>query len=83
LLAHDRATLLGLKVFDITASFTMEEWVSRVSIIHSLSVHQRESILIASDGSEIPVESTSSIIELEGKPAVLAFVRDIAHQKTP
>lgn len=81
LLAHDRATLLGLKVFDITASFTMEEWVSRVSIIHSLSVHQRESTLIASDGSEIPVESTSSIIELEGKPAVLAFVRDMRTRK--
>ena len=81
LLAHDRATLLGLKVFDITASFTIEEWVNRVSIIHSLSVHQRESTLIASDGSEIPVESTSSIIELEGKPAVLAFVRDMRTRK--
>ena len=81
LLAHDRATLLGLKVFDITASFTIWEWVNRVSIIHSLSVHQRESTLIASDGREIPVESTSSIIELEGKPAVLAFVRDMRTRK--
>jgi len=73
--------LLRLSVLDITSSLNEQEWMSRVRFIHSLEAHRRESVIRAADGNEIPVESTSSMIEVEDRPVILSFVRDMRARK--
>ncbi len=81
LLDFSEAELLDRKIFDISAALDSTEWNERVRIVTSIQAHQREGTLLAKDGREIPVESTSSTIELDGKRLLLSFMRDTRSRK--
>jgi len=58
--------------------------------LHKSGLHQKineekrvifESVHVTKQGTEFPVEVNSTVIELEGKPVVLAVVRDISDRK--
>ena len=81
LLGYGHEELLTLRVFDINPSLDRTEWFERVRIVSRIRSHQRESILISKNGDEIPVESTSSSIDLEGRRLLLSFIRDMSARK--
>ena len=81
LLDFSETELLDKKIFDISAALDSNEWNERVRIVTSIQAHQREGTLLAKDGREIPVESTSSTIELDGKRLLLSFMRDTRSRK--
>ena len=81
LLGYSLEELLALRVFDISSSLDRTEWFERVRIVSKIRSHQRESILITKNGNEIPVESTSSSIDLEGRRLLLSFIRDMSTRK--
>ncbi len=81
LLGYTQEELLTLGVFDISPSLDRTEWFERVRIVSKIRAHQRESILISKNGDEIPVESTSSSIDLEGRRLLLSFIRDMSGRK--
>ena len=81
LLGYSLEELLALRVFDISSSLDRTEWFERVRIVSKIRSHQRESILITKNGKEIPVESTSSSIDLEGRRLLLSFIRDMSTRK--
>jgi PAS domain S-box-containing protein len=80
-LGYTRAELLGLRTRDIddpkfAAGF--EERV-RSQLAHGHLVCEGRHV--AKDGHVIPVEVNTSLIEVNGKPAVLAVIRDITERK--
>ena len=81
LLGYGHEELLTLRVFDISPSLDRTEWFERVRIVSKIRSHQRESILVSKNGDEIPVESTSSSIDLEGRRLLLSFIRDMSARK--
>ncbi|MDG1112349.1 MAG: ATP-binding protein [Pseudomonadales bacterium] len=81
LLDFSESELLSKRIFDISPSLDVIEWNERVRIITANQSHQREGTLLARDGDQIPVESTSSTINLDGRPLVLSFMRDMRSRK--
>ena len=80
---YTREEFLALKAPDITKKTD--------AIAHSAREHRQklleagrlifETTHIAKSGEELPVEINSAIIELSGRPMILAIVRDITHRR--
>jgi PAS domain S-box-containing protein len=81
LLDFSESELLNKRIFDISPSLDVIEWNERVRIIKANQSHQREGTLLAKDGDQIPVESTSSTIQLDGRRLLLSFMRDMRSRK--
>ena len=81
LLDFSESELLNKRIFDISPSLDVIEWNERVRIITANQSHQREGTLLARDGDQIPVESTSSTINLDGRSLLLSFMRDMRSRK--
>ncbi len=81
LLDFSEPELLSKRIFDISPSLDVVEWNERIRIIKAIQSHQREAILLAKNGDQIPVESTSSTINFDGKPLLLSFMRDMRGRK--
>ena len=59
--------------------FTMEMYRERIS--GAVTPEYYETAIITSEGREIPVEVSVSVIEYEGQPADMAIIRDITERK--
>ena len=81
LLDFSESELLNKHIFDISPSLDAIEWNERVRIVTANRSHQREGTLLAKSGDQIPVESTSSTISLNGRALLLSFMRDMRSRK--
>jgi PAS domain S-box-containing protein/putative nucleotidyltransferase with HDIG domain len=81
LLGYDREELLRLKVSDLV---TPEDAARRPKLLEQL--HSEGHLLFETehlrrDGSRIPIECSSRLLDLQGQPAVLSIARDITERK--
>ena len=81
LLAMTNSELLGRTAFDIIDGLTEKEWRLRVEFVGQLPTHLREAMLVKATGDKVPVENNTTLIEVDGKPSLLVFARDIASRK--
>ena len=81
LLAMTDAELVGKAAFDIIDGLTEKEWSLRVEFVGQLPTHLREAMLVKATGDRVPVENNTTLIEVDGKPSLLVFARDIASRK--
>ena len=81
LLAMTNAELTGKAAFDIIDGLTEKEWRLRVEFVGQLPTHLREAMLVKATGDRVPVENNTTLIEVDGKPSLLVFARDIASRK--
>jgi PAS domain S-box-containing protein len=80
-LGYTKKELLQLKVFDINAAEEHPEILKRIkkqvagaSILFE-TIHKRK------NGTEFPVEVSSTLFETDGRKLILAFARDITERK--
>ena len=81
LLAMTNAELVGKGAFDIIDGLTEKEWRLRLEFVGQLPSHLREAMLVKATGDRVPVENNTTLIEVDGKPSLLVFARDIASRK--
>ncbi|MEI6823581.1 MAG: PAS domain S-box protein [Bacteroidota bacterium] len=80
-LGYSRDELLNMKINDVNTGVTSEVWIKLVQILKdklsiiTLSVHRRK------DGSEFPVEISSSYVNIDGKEYINGFAKDITERK--
>lgn len=81
LLGLPEEALVGEPIFEIVAAedrdLVRERHEARTSDMAGEPPDRYEIALVASDGSEIPVEITVSLIEYQDRPATVAIIRDI------
>jgi len=80
-LGYSRDELLGMRPGDI---HTEETSAAVPAIMRRLQAEGRavwEGVLLAKDGRRIPVEISNHRFDLDGRPAILATVRDITERK--
>ena len=80
-LGYSKEELLSLGIKGIDSHLSMEE-VQNL-LIHSAAGETQvfETMHTAKDGTQIPVEISSSLINYQGKPAILAIARNITKRK--
>jgi PAS domain S-box-containing protein len=80
-LGYTREELLGLTLRDIDKDFSPEIWRAAKSEATRGKALMFESRHCRKDGSVIPVEIKTSIMEFDGRRYACAFVRDITERK--
>jgi len=78
---YARQEVMGLNLFQVTAPRTRELIRSRLEKMRQTGGMSFESETLGKDGVTTLVEVNSRVINLDGRPAVLSIVRDIASQK--
>ena len=81
LLAMTNAELVGKGAFDIIDGLTEKEWRLRLEFVGQLPSHLREAMLVKATGDRVPVENNTTLIEVDGRPSLLVFSRDISSRK--
>lgn len=83
LLCASAAQLLGRTVSDVLPSLTRGTENARLALLEADSwvKHPMEEVIVRGDGSKRIVETTVSLIELNGETAVLSIMRDITSLK--
>ena len=81
---HNKEDLIGKIGFEIVSSTYRERIMSIISRLQKREeIGRRYQIpLLRKDGSTILVETHLNIIEYEGKPALLSFIRDISEKES-
>src|SRR5260370_22134337 len=79
---YSREELLGLTTRDIDAPDFSGHFADRLKEQMSLGRLTCEGRHITKDGHVIPVEINTSTVQIDGKPAILAVIRDISARKT-
>jgi PAS domain S-box-containing protein len=80
-LGYTREELLHLTVGDVTS---LQSFARRPEILEQLQVTDHlvfENELVTRDGQIIPPETSSRLVEIQGRPAVLSITRDITERK--
>jgi PAS domain S-box-containing protein len=80
-LGYSRDELLALKVFDIDANITSENWKTLWADLKAKGSEKMESLHRRKDGSVFPVEVTGNYVEFEGQEFNCAFALDISERK--
>lgn len=80
-LGYDEGTLLEMSPAEIDTPEEAAAVESRIERIQKEGSLTFETVHLAADGSEIPVEITASLVEYFGEPAVLSVARDISVRK--
>jgi len=80
-LGYSRDELLALKVFDIDANITSENWNMLWADLKAKGSEKMESLHRRKDGSVFPVEVTGNYVEFEGREFNCAFAQDISERK--
>ena len=81
-LGYSREELLVLTTRDIDAPDFAGHFADRLKEQMSLGRLTCEGRHITKDGHVIPVEINTSTVQIDGKPAILAVIRDISARKT-
>jgi len=81
ILGFSHEELLNMSISDLYMHESLENIPVISTDLFSTKHAMFEADLLRSDGRYIPVEISSSLFELEGKPTVLAIVRDITERK--
>ncbi len=76
-LGYDRETLFNLNLRDFQSEEENSKIENRKNLMTKEKTHYFESELISKDGQKIPIEANITIIEYEGKDAILAIGRDL------
>jgi PAS domain S-box-containing protein len=81
ILGHTREELLGLTVLDLNPERTLENWRAHGRNLLQRGHSTAEMTFRRKDGSLIPVESASSLVERGGELYSLGIIRDITQRK--
>jgi PAS domain S-box-containing protein len=80
-LGYSREELLQMTPADIDAAEHSATVQQRVEELNRIGHHYAEIVQVRRDGTTIPTELSSRLIEFKGKPAVLSIARDITERK--
>jgi PAS domain S-box-containing protein len=80
-LGYSREELLNMTPADIDAAEHSETVERRVEQLKKVGHHYAEIKQVRRDGTTIPIELSSRLIEFKGKPAILSIARDITERK--
>lgn len=80
-LGYDRPELLGITLFDIDPSLTLEQWQENWRRLGSEQTLTFETIHRAKSGREFPVEVTLNLVRWEDKELNCVFARDVSERK--
>ena len=80
-LGYSAEEMIKLNVGDIAPRFTNERWVEISAFIKENVQYENEFIHRRKDGSEFPVEISSTYIVFEGKEYINGFAKDITERK--
>ena len=80
-LGYSREEFSEMKLTDFLSSENSALMQERLNMLNQLGHIVFESNHIKRDGSILPIETSSRVIEYEEKPAVLAIIRDISDRK--
>ncbi len=81
ILGYDKDELLRLTIFDVNPHATIEKWndtwdkIIETGLLNTESIHKRK------DGTEFPVEISSSFVRIENSEFINGFARDISERK--
>ncbi|MCU4972791.1 PAS domain S-box protein [Halobacteria archaeon AArc-m2/3/4] len=81
MLGYSRAELLSMTPHDIDAGLEPGEITALIADMPEDEIQVFETIHETSDGDQIPVEISSSLIHYRGETAVLSVARDISNRK--
>jgi PAS domain S-box-containing protein len=79
-LGYSRDELLQLRIFDVNQRVTAQRWDELWQVLRDKKVFTTESVHCRKDGSEFPVEITSSYIKFGNQEYVNEFARDISER---
>ena len=80
-LGYSKEELLTMGLKDIDKAFNQEEFENHVRSIPAVGTKVFERVHTAKDGTEIPVEISSSLITYHGQQATLSIARNITERK--
>jgi len=80
-LGYSKDELLSFGIKDVDNYLTPEQANAIMSRVASIGLQDFETIHTAKDGTQIPVEIISTLINYRGKPAVLGIARNISERK--
>ena len=81
LLGYSREELLQMTPADVSSPEYASQVVPRLAELRQVGHAFFESAYVRRDGTIIPIELSTRIIEYKGKPAVLSIARDITERK--
>ncbi|RLB64658.1 MAG: hypothetical protein DRH08_09175 [Deltaproteobacteria bacterium] len=77
----DRMELLTKNVWELVPEDQVEGFSERMGLLQQKGALVYESSLLQKEGSNLPVEVNSRLMEYMGQPAVLSLLRDITERK--
>ncbi|MFN7956762.1 MAG: PAS domain S-box protein [Holophagaceae bacterium] len=80
-LGYSREELLGKHVWDVDPRVLPEHWPGRWERLRSRGANREESWHRRKDGTEFPIEVSSSFLAAEGREVVFTHVRDISARR--
>jgi len=80
-LDYTRDELMTKTIFDVDPVVRKEEWRILWASVRTLRAHTFESVHRSRDGTDFPVEITSSYLEFNGRGYISAFARDITERR--
>ena len=81
MLGYNKEELYKLTVFDFDPIFNKDRWPEFRKELREKGRMNFESIWVAKDKSEFPVEISAASLDFEGEEFFIAFVRDISEKK--
>ncbi|HTY37461.1 MAG TPA: PAS domain S-box protein [Bacteroidota bacterium] len=73
--------LIGLHIFDIDPNFPPETWKGHRERLRRERADRFETFHRCKDGTLLPVEITSSLIEFSGRELAISFIQDISERR--
>ena len=80
-LGYSKEELLTMGLIDIEKAYSEEQFKNRLKAMAAVGTTVFERVHITKDGSEIPVEISSSFITYRGEQAILSIARNITERK--
>ena len=80
-LGYTREEFLGMGVPDIDPAFPFDQWPAHWDQVRRNGSMSIESVHRRKDGSQLPVEVSTSILTVDGQERMFAYVRDLSRRK--
>ena len=80
-LGYTKRELASMSIFDIDPLMSRDNWKLAWDTLCKSGAHMFETIHRRKDGTDIPVEITSNLLEYDGQQFSIAFVQDISGKK--
>jgi PAS domain S-box-containing protein len=81
ILGYSREELAALSIFDVDPLLTRDLWSARWQTLREIKTDTFEVVHRGKEGSEIPVEINSNLLEYNDQQFSLAFAQDITERK--